>query len=356
MNRRFFAAVAVAALVSAGCGTLFDQAAASVGDEKITTDEVEGALARFEQCDQFDQAAQEGSPNEVRREYQQTYLSRLIRREVLEKESAEAGVEVTDADVDQLIDQIREDFESEKAFQDELKAQCVTLAEVRGFVRDSELEQRLRERVTEDIGPSEEELQAEYDSRVDDFTEIDVSHILVSDRAEANRIYDRLQDTSENDIDQTFARLAEEFSTDAGSAGQGGSLGYLSPSDVVPEFADAALALEEGEISEPVQSQFGWHIIRLIDTRVRPYEEARQEIADELAGQEEEDAWQEFLEAAYQEADVEVNPRFGRLDPETQLVTNDDADSVPAGQPEPEPTASPPPDGAPEDGAPETSD
>jgi parvulin-like peptidyl-prolyl isomerase len=351
MNARLLALFAAAVLVLTGCGTLLDQAAASVGEEKITTDEVEGPLTRFENCDQFDQATQESSPNEVKREYEQTLLSRLIRRKVLEKEAAEAGVEVTDADVDQRIDQIREDFDSEKAFQDELKAQCVTIAEVREFVRDSEIEQRLRERVTEDVGPTEEELQAEYDSQVDDFTEVDVSHILVREKGEADRLYRQLQDTPAKNIEQKFSQLAEEFSTDAGSAGNGGSLGYLSPSDVVPEFGDAALALDEGQISEPVQSQFGWHIIRLIDTRVRPYEDARDEIAEQLGGQEEENAWQEFLEAAYRDADIEVNPRFGRLDPETQLVSNDDADSVPAGQPEPEPTTS-----APQDGAPETSD
>jgi foldase protein PrsA len=340
MKRMSTAIVAVAALLATGCGTLFAPGAATVNGEEIPSEELEAALTRFENCEQFDQAAQQSSPNEVKREYEQTLLSRLIRRKVLELEAAEVGIKVSPGDVEERLDQIREDFGSEKEFHNELEAQCVTLGEVRDFVRDSVLEQRLRGRVTEDVGPTEEELRAEYESRADDFTEVNVAHILVAEKSEAERLYRRLQETRPKDLERRFADLAEEFSTDAGSAGQGGELGYLSPSDVVPEFADAALALEEGEISQPVKSQFGWHIIRLIDARVRSFEDARQQLAEELGGQEAENAWQEFLDAAYRDADIEVNPRYGRLDPDSQIVVNDDSRSIPGGQPSPEPKAS----------------
>jgi foldase protein PrsA len=329
-------AAAAACLMLAGCGsTLIEPSAASVDGREIPTDEIQLALARFEKCDQFEQATQDRPPNEVKREYEQTLLTRLVRREILTGEAQEAGVEVTLAQVDQRIDQIRADFDSEKAFADELKAQCVTLQEVRAFVKDSELERQLRARVTEGTGPTEEELRAEYEARADEFSEMNVDHILVREKAEADRIYRELQDAPPGKLDQTFARLAKESSIDAGSASRGGSLGYLNPADLVPEFTDAALALDEGQISEPVKTQFGWHLIRLVDVRVRSFEEARDQLAEELGGQEQESAWQDFLERAYSDANVEVNPRFGHLDPDTQQVVNDDADSVPAGQPQP---------------------
>lgn len=328
-------AAAAACLVLGACGSLIEPSAATVDGREIPTDEIQLALARFENCDQFDQATQDRAPNEVKREYEQTLLTRLIRREILASEAREAGVEVSDADVDQRIDQIRADFDSEKAFRDELKAQCVTLQEVRAFVKDSELERQLRSRVTEGTGPTEEELRAEYEARANDFSEMNVDHILVREKGEADRIYRELRATPAGKLDQTFARLAEESSIDSGSASQGGSLGYLNPADLVPEFSDAALALDEGEISKPVKTQFGWHVIRLVDLRVLPFEEARDQLAEELGGQEQESAWQDFLESAYSDADVEVNPRFGHLDLATQQVVNDDAESMPAGQPQP---------------------
>jgi parvulin-like peptidyl-prolyl isomerase len=327
MRRALTVMIPAAALLAVACGTLFAPGAATVNGEEILSDEIEAALTRFENCEQFDQAAQQSSPNEVKREYEQTLLSRLIRREILELEAAEAGISVSAGNVEERLDQIREDFGSEKEFQNELEAQCVTLGEVRGFVRDSVLEQRLRQRVTEDVGPTEEELRAQYESREGDFTEVNVAHILVAGKAEAERLYRRLQETPAKDLEKRFAALAKEFSIDAGSASEGGELGYLSPSDVVPEFADAALALEEGEISKPVKSQFGWHIIRLIDARVRSFEDVRDQLAEELGGQEQESAWQDFLDAAYSDADI-------------QLIVNDDAGSIPGGQPSPEPKAS----------------
>lgn len=107
--------------------------------------------------------------------------------------------------------------------------------------------------------------------------EIKASHILVEDEETAKEVKNKLNEGA------SFEELAQEYSTD-GSAANGGDLGYFGPGQMVPEFEEAAYALEVGEISEPVQSQFGFHIIKLTDKKeVAPFEEMKEEIREELA-------------------------------------------------------------------------
>lgn len=105
--------------------------------------------------------------------------------------------------------------------------------------------------------------------------EIRASHILVETEEEAREV------VAELGQDADFAELATERSQDPGSAQRGGDLGYFVGSQMVPQFAEAAEALEVGETSEPVESQYGWHVIRLEDRRERPAPEFEQ-LAGEL--------------------------------------------------------------------------
>src|SRR5574340_16280 len=110
---------------------------------------------------------------------------------------------------------------------------------------------------------SEDQLKQEYDRLKTKFgnKEYSVRHILVETEAEAKDIIAQLGKKA------NFQKLAAK-SKDAGSATQGGSLGWAVPSNFVPEFANALLNLKKGEYTkEPVQSQFGWHVIKLDDTR-----------------------------------------------------------------------------------------
>ena len=99
------------------------------------------------------------------------------------------------------------------------------------------------------------------------------SHILVATEAEADRI--RAEVTPEN-----FAALAKENSTDTGSAQQGGSLGQIQKGQLVPEFEKVAYALKDGEISQPVKTQFGWHIImvKLTSATSTTFADAKEQI------------------------------------------------------------------------------
>jgi peptidyl-prolyl cis-trans isomerase C len=113
---------------------------------------------------------------------------------------------------------------------------------------------------------TDSELQPEYDQFVKGYpktTEYKAAHILVKTKEEADAIIKQL------DSGTPFAQLAEEKSQDPGSAKQGGALGWFAPDQMVPEFSAAVEKLKKGEITQqPVKSQFGWHIIKLEDSRV----------------------------------------------------------------------------------------
>ncbi|MEZ5840082.1 MAG: peptidylprolyl isomerase [Hyphomicrobiales bacterium] len=111
---------------------------------------------------------------------------------------------------------------------------------------------------------TDEDLKKIYDEEIGKVTpedEIHARHILVKEEAEAKDIVKALKDGKD------FAELAKEKSIDPGTAPEGGDLGYFTADRMVPEFSTAAFATKTGEISEPVKSEFGWHVIKVEDRR-----------------------------------------------------------------------------------------
>ncbi len=94
--------------------------------------------------------------------------------------------------------------------------------------------------------------------------EVNARHILVEDEAQARVVAERLKKGED------FAKVAAELSKDPGSGKEGGSLGWFTKDRMVPEFAEVAFKLTKGQVSDPVKSQFGWHIIKLEDKRAKP--------------------------------------------------------------------------------------
>jgi peptidyl-prolyl cis-trans isomerase C len=122
------------------------------------------------------------------------------------------------------------------------------------------------------------QLYAEAAKQMTGQQEVRARHILVKTEDEAKAIVAELKSGAD------FAELARKKSTDPG-ASEGGDLGYFPKEDMVPEFADAAFKLEKGQISEPVHTRFGWHVIKLEDKRERqvpPFEQVRDQLATHL--------------------------------------------------------------------------
>ncbi|WP_158541624.1 peptidylprolyl isomerase [Pelagibacterium lacus] len=147
---------------------------------------------------------------------------------------------------------------------------------------------------------TDEAIEAAYDELAAEYVaepEVRARHILVESEEEASRIRAEIEDG------KSFEDAAAEYGTD-GTRATGGDLGYFSSGMMVPEFEEAAFALEVGALSQPVQSQFGWHLIKLEDRRMSaapPLEQVRQQVAQQVL--------YESYEAAIDEirADIEIS-------------------------------------------------
>jgi peptidyl-prolyl cis-trans isomerase C len=135
----------------------------------------------------------------------------------------------------------------------------------------------LYKKYTEGAQPTEEELKAEYDARIAEAPkqEFRARHILVDDEAKAKELIAKL------DGGANFEQLAKDNSKD-GSAAEGGDLGWFSPNQMVKPFSDAVQQLEIGKYTAtPVKSEFGWHVIRLEETRAAtppPYDAVKAQL------------------------------------------------------------------------------
>ena len=136
------------------------------------------------------------------------------------------------------------------------------------------LQQAVSDRYLKDRKPSEQELRAEYETQIASTPkqEYHARHILVATEPFADKLVTRL------DKGEKFDALAKQESMDS-SKSNGGDLGWFTPDRMVPEFAGAVMALKPGEYThKPIQTQYGWHIIQLLDTReltAPPFDQVR---------------------------------------------------------------------------------
>jgi peptidyl-prolyl cis-trans isomerase C len=158
----------------------------------------------------------------------------------------------------------------------------------------------LGQKINADI--SEEDLKAAYDKEFADFEgaeELNASHILVKEKAEAEEIIKQLDEGAD------FAELAREKSTGP-SGSNGGSLGYFAKGQMVKPFEDAALALETGSYTkEPVETEFGWHVIRLDDKR-RQAKPSLEDVAQGLRQQLMREAYDARMAELKDQVDIEI--------------------------------------------------
>ncbi len=293
--------------VGAGCGSgdgsaqvedLPEGVVAQVGDQSVTEAELARAVdqqrAQAEQQGvSFPAAGSEGF-DQVRRQALET----LMLQHIVNFESRRCGdpCKVDKSDVDDELDRIVEqEFEgSREDFDAFLEESNITPADAREILRFSLQQPLLFNSVTRGVRFSDKEAREFYEQNKDQFATPagrSAAHILVETEEEAEALREEV--TAEN-----FGELARENSTDEGSAAQDGDLGVIQRGQLVPPFEQAAFALKDGEISEPVQTQFGWHIIKVDITpaQTTPFAEARQQIkASQLqaARQEEFTEWRD---------------------------------------------------------------
>jgi foldase protein PrsA len=324
-------AVSLAALALAACGgdeapsaqDVPADAIALMGDTEIPRAEFDSLMERAERSYKSQERPFPKAGTPEYQELKERAVAFLVQRYRFRAEAEELGIEASDQDVTKELEKIkRENFAGdEKEFQAALRREGLTEEQARVEVRDRIIQERLYERVTEDVEVSDQDVREHYDKNKDQFSQPasrTIRHILVERKARADQLYRQLQNGAE------FASLARRFSTDRTSAKDGGRI-PVTKGSTVPEFDKVAFELDTGETSRPVKTQFGWHIIKA-DTDVKeakPTAFARVEksIRDQLLNERKNEALQEWLKSLEDKYEGETVFAAGFEPPRTDTGT-----------------------------------
>lgn len=232
--------------------------------------------------------------NELKEMSGSAVLEQMVMKTVLED-----NFEVNEDDLNEKLETYKEQYGEQW---ESILAQS-GYADEEAFREDLKIQLLQQEALIKDIEVTDEEIQQRYDRMK---TEIKASHILVADEATAKDLKAKLDEGAD------FATLATENSTDTGSAADGGNLSYFTAGDMVAPFEDAAYSMEIDEISAPVQTTNGWHIIKVTDKRdteeeIEPLEDIRDDLREEIAlTKVDNTVAQEKLDQLMQDANIDV--------------------------------------------------
>ncbi len=237
-------------------------------------------------------------PAEQRDSIYRDILDDLIGYRLLSQEAAARKVTVADAEVNAQVAQIQGQFPSPEEFNKVLAERKVTLDQVRADTRrDMVIAKLLQSEVEAKAAVTPDQVNDFYSKNPDQFKQAErvrASHILISAPRDADAATKTQARTKAEGIlkdvkaGKDFAALAKEHSQDPGSAVQGGDLGYFTQGQMVGPFNDAAFSLAPGATSELIETDFGFHIIRVIDKqagRTVPLDEVKPQVEEYLRNQ-----------------------------------------------------------------------
>jgi foldase protein PrsA len=338
---RTLAVLGLVALLVSGCNdTIRAGAAATVGDERITTTELDELVSRG----LADPAAQQ-TIGADKAGFERSVLARMIQHEVLAAAAEKHAVTVDGATVDAAYDRFATQLGSEANLKAEAAKAGIAQDDLRGVIADAALRDALADELTADIPVPEDQLRLAYRDGISEFDQVHSAHILVASQQLARQILSQVR--AKPDV---FASLAARFSQDTSNKDNGGDLGFQGRGRLEKPFEDAIFSAKPGSFVL-AKTSFGFHVIHVVARRTTSFAQAKVLLRRNLLGDARAAALEESLVATAKDLGVHVNPRFGSWDPTTQDVIATplcaDAVSSPApraddaGSPAPDPSASP---------------
>jgi parvulin-like peptidyl-prolyl isomerase len=302
--------LALVATLAAACGSDESSksvpagAVALVGDKPIEKGQLDRLLAatKANYESQKQDFPEVGTP-----EYENlksTLLKGLVQQAQWEQAGAAMGVTVSTKEVDTRLDALKQQYfkGDEQKFKDELEKQGLTVQEVRDQLKARILSDKIYNAVTKKVSVSDAEIKAYYDNHKAQYQQPesrDVRHILVKKKALADEIYAKLKDGGD------FAALARKYTQDTASKADGGKFTAYKGKTVAP-FDKFVFAAKKGDLSQPIKTQFGWHVIEVLSdvkpAAAQPLAQAKETISSTLLQQQQNaalKAWVRDAESKY---------------------------------------------------------
>jgi parvulin-like peptidyl-prolyl isomerase len=306
-------------------GSVPADAVAVVGDAEVPKSEFDALIAQAKRSykQQKRDFPKAGTPEYATLKNQAVAF--LVQRAQFEQQAAELDVEISDKQVDARLEQIKKQYfgGDQKRYDAQLKEQGLTEEQVRRDIRAQLLQEELSKKVTSGVKVSDAEVKAHYEKNKDQYGQPesrDVRHILVPTKRQAQQLHTQLQSGG------NFAQLAKKHSKDPGSKDQGGKL-TVAKGQTVPPFDKAAFELKKNQLSQPIKTQYGWHLIEPLSAvkpaRTTPLKEVTESIRQQLLQTKKNERMTKWVEDTKKDFADRTHYQVGYAPPETATTATD---------------------------------
>lgn len=240
--------------------------------------------------------------SEMVEQYGAATIDKIIGDKIVAAEAKKQKINITNSILNKEVEKLKASYGGEEAFKQELESNNTTLAFLK---QDLKNYLTIKQLLEPQIEITEEEMKTYFDENKDSFGEaeqIKASHILVPDEKTANEVKQKLNDGGD------FAELAKDYSTDDSTKDSGGDLGYFAKGTMVSEFEDVAFGLAVDQVSKPVKTEFGYHIIKVEakkKAKEANYNDSKEEIKETLVDQKIDSEYTTWLENKKKSYDIE---------------------------------------------------
>ncbi|MFD1738111.1 peptidylprolyl isomerase [Bacillus salitolerans] len=213
--------------------------------------------------------------NRMAQQYGAQTLDAIITDKVIQIEADKNDIEISVEEIENEMQTIISSYGGEDLFNEALKTSGVTIDDVKN---DVEVYLKTEKMLAPRISITDEDITTYFNENKDLFREeeqVKASHILVENESLANELREKIMAGEE------FAEIAREYSTDSSNADQGGDLGYFAKGVMAPEFEEVAFSLHVDELSQPVETEYGFHLIK-VDDKLEAKEASLEEHKDDI--------------------------------------------------------------------------
>ncbi|MCG9479250.1 MAG: peptidylprolyl isomerase [Actinomycetia bacterium] len=318
-------------LTISGCS----KAAAVVNGEKISDSDIDAYFNFFKSQDTEGALEQDQATID---NVQSNILDSLIVIKLLKQYAQEEGISVSQEELDTRYQEIIETYGSREEFEQALESMSVDEEFLRNELENQILRTKIFDMVTAGIEVSEEEAADFYEQNKQDLflvpEKVEVSHILARFELEEGQteITEQEKQSAMDKIEfvqqeleegRSFEEVALEYSDDTASAENGGGLGYISRGEMAEEFENIAFALQVGEVSDIVETVYGYHILKVTDKQdeyIKEYDEVRETVITYMESENKNAAWSDFVYGLIDGAEIEYNTEIkSQLTPEEEI-------------------------------------